>query len=826
MKGQPHTLPGGIQKSSICRRSLSFLGLFGKIFLAIWLVLVAPHNSEATVMGDLAAQMDPGTWAELPTLGMDQGHVFETAVVGKAVTQWAHKAAWDPNTEQFLYLGAPHYNPWKFVIYNAQTNSWRGGQVPAACMTKDPQSDSTACIGHGFDHNTIDPLTGNFYHRQYGSGTIYKYSVAGDSWSTLPPPPRNGYQVAGMVQYFPEMGGVLFGDAYTSPASLFFYNTSTGQWSTLASNLALGPHSHISGYSAVHKVVIFGGGSDAGNRNLYKIDASGTVTQLQNAPFDLRIAWTIFTPDPVSGNFLVVQSNPNTGEKGFYEYDVANDSWKLLSNDIPLFSFGTPVFDIVAAPIDNYGAVMYLKYYFDQTKVYLYKHKQGTGTPIIPDTVAPTIPGGLQGNATSPTEVYLQWQASSDDRAVAGYTIFRNGAQIGNSGAVSFFDSAVPSAGFYQYSVLAFDAAGNQSSPTPAITVEVQGGGSTGSDFAARCNDVNVIRCFSFDSQAETDPHVWAPWRNRTTGVKLGVVDTAVKASGAGSLRFDIPSNVGSDTSGSFNINFSEDLSVQFGEGEDFYIQWRQRFSPEFIDTLYLMDPASAGAFAGGWKQAIVGQGDRPGLPEVGSCTPMELVVQNSDQRGFAQMYHSCGSKDGQYQGLGKQVTSTDWALQFGDVEGCLWSLKWSNTDQPWNKRFTEPYGPCMGYRPNEWMTFQMHVHIGTWYLNDQNYHQDSTVELWAAFEGQPSVKIIDRTGYDLVNCAAGDTACQNDPSIKYGKIWLLPYHSNKGVEQVHPPAATWYDDLIISRAKIADPQISSGDQFPPAPPQNLQISP
>ena len=41
----------------------------------------------------------------------------------------------------------------------------------------------------------------------------------------------------------------------------------------------------------------------------------------------------------------------------------------------------------------------------------------------------------------------------------------------------------------------------------------------------------------------------------------------------------------------------------------------------------------------------------------------------------------------------------------------------------------------------------------------------------------------------------------------RYGKIWLLPYNTGKDPAQVHPTAYTWYDELIISRNKIADPQ-------------------
>ncbi len=790
-----------------------------KVMVIIFVMSLSPQISSATVLGDLANQMAPGTWAELPTLGMNQGHFFETVLAGKAVTQWSHKAAWDPNTEQFFFVGSPHYNPGKFVIYSAITNTWREGPLPESCMAEDPQTSSTACISHGYDHSTMDPASGSYYYRQYNFGKIFKYNVVGNTWENLPIPPQGGFQVAGMVQYFPEMGGLLFADARFSPASLFFYNPSTNQWSTLSTTLDLGPHSHVSGYSSTHKVVIFGGGSND-KRSLYKVDANGSIVQLNNAPFNIRVGSTVFTPDP-SGNFLVLQSDASNN--GFYEYDVANDTWTLLDSQPLLTSFGPGAFDVIGAPISNYGVVMYLKYYFDQTKVFLYKHKQGSGTPLIPDTAPPTVPSVVQGNATSPSEIYLQWQPSTDDRLVAGYTIFRNGVEINSTGGNSFFDSTIPGPGFYQFSVLAFDAAGNKSPLSSQATIEVQGGSTTGSDFLARCSNLNVVRCFSFDSQSETDPHVWAP--NFTNGVKLGTIDTVVKSSGAGSLKFDIPSNSPANTSGLFWLNFMDDNSVKFGEGEDFYIQWRQRFSPEFIDTLYYMDPASAQNIAGGWKQVIIGEGDSPGKI-TSSCTSMELVVQNSSQQGFPQMYHSCGHKDGQYQGLEipLQPIGSDWALQSGDVTGCNWTLKWSNTEQPWNKRFVPPYGPCVGYKPNEWMTFQVHVHIGTWYRNDQNYHQDSTVELWVGSEGQPSVKVMEKTQYDLVNCPPGDTACYADANVKYGKIWLLPYHTSKGVEQNHLPGVTWYDDLIISRAKIADPQVSS-DQFPPAPPKNLQVT-
>lgn len=267
--------------------------------------------------------------------------------------------------------------------------------------------------------------------------------------------------------------------------------------------------------------------------------------------------------------------------------------------------------------------------------------------------------------------------------------------------------------------------------------------------FAQRCAQPGVVKCVGFDYQEETERYIYPP--SGLTTERAEVVND-VKASGAGSLRFEIPTNTGADTSGSFWQNFADDFGVQFGEGEEFFVQWRQRFSPELLNTFY--------DGGGGWKQAIIGEGDRRGKTAY-SCTQLEIVVQNTSQRGAPQLYHSCGGKDGQYAPLDQQV-------------------RW------------------VRYKANQWMTFQVSIKIGTWYRNDRRYNRDSTIQLWVAEPGQPSRLAVNQTRYDIAN--------DEDPEAKYGKIWFLPYHTGKSETQRHPTAYTWYDELIISRSRIGDP--------------------
>jgi len=90
-----------------------------------------------------------------------------------------------------------------------------------------------------------------------------------------------------------------------------------------------------------------------------------------------------------------------------------------------------------------------------------------------PDTLAPTTPTDLQAVATTGIQVDLSWQASTDNVGVDAYRILRDGTQIATVGglATSHTDTPVSPDTTYEYSVVAVDAAGNTSAPTPPVQV-------------------------------------------------------------------------------------------------------------------------------------------------------------------------------------------------------------------------------------------------------------------------------------------------------------------------------------------------------------------
>src|SRR5581483_2709204 len=92
-------------------------------------------------------------------------------------------------------------------------------------------------------------------------------------------------------------------------------------------------------------------------------------------------------------------------------------------------------------------------------------------TTAPPDTTAPSIPANLTGTATSTSQINLTWTASTDNVGVVGYRINRNGTQVATSGTATFSDTNLAPATAYSYTVSAYDAAGNVSAASAAVSV-------------------------------------------------------------------------------------------------------------------------------------------------------------------------------------------------------------------------------------------------------------------------------------------------------------------------------------------------------------------
>jgi len=763
-----------------------------RLCLLLAFVCLAVTAQAQSSLATLANSMQPGTWAPLTTIGMNA----TLNSVGSSGSKLSYEDAlvYEPTSRRFFFMGSDHNDPQTFLQFDVASNTW--SRLPrASFMTT--TSEYLMGTQHGYDHGATRP--GFYFKRQNGDDELHRYNVATQQWDNPPLPPNpfqaqfgdyhNGYDA---MEYFPEMGGMVW---VSGNGIVYFFSDATQQWTRIATGLANGGTWTQSAYNPVHKVLIF---DHSGG--FFKLSATGQVTRLSAPPVSFYdgSGWaSTMTADPVSGKYLVLTAS----SRNFWEYDVTNDTWRqLTATNKPAMNLA----GVGGAPVAEYGVILYAVCQSTNCQTWLYKHASG-GTPPPPpppppgDATPPTVTMTAPTTGATVSGATVNVSATATDNVgVVGVQFKVDGVNLGTEDLGPNYSKVWDTTGFSNAShtilALARDAAGN--STTATVTVTVNNGGvppppPPPSDFTTRCSAAGVVKCVGFDQAADI-----AGGYGANSGIFSGVttpqLDTAVAASGASSLKMTIPSNSGADTSGSYFTNFSSDLSVQFGENAEFYIQWRQRFSPEFLNTLFVN--------GGGWKQSIIGTGDQPGKLYF-SCTALHVVTQNTYQRGFAQMYNSCtgSASHGAYDPFEESFNGTYKLQNARPSPYCLYSQ--SSTG------FFPPNGNCFGYFPNEWMTFQVGIKTGP-RVGDE--FTNSFVQMWIARQGQPSELVMNWGPYKL---SAGSLT----ENQKYGKVWLLPYNTGKDAAQTHPVGYIWYDELIISRTRIADP----GGVTPPPPPVN-----
>jgi hypothetical protein len=297
-------------------------------------------------------------------------------------------------------------------------------------------------------------------------------------------------------------------------------------------------------------------------------------------------------------------------------------------------------------------------------------------------------------------------------------------------------------------------------------------------DYETRCAQPGVIVCQGFD-----DASVFAPAAYPASGLYpgdttvngtayLGTFDTAQAASGAGSLMFTIPSMTGSNPSGYWHQLFAPSLSdgpssaKVFGQNSTFYVQFRQRFSPEFLSNQW----PQLGGGTTNWKQEIISS-------DQSTCGNIELTTVNAYNRGFPEMYSQCGQD-----GFATTLNDGDYLLEQG-----------GSGSGGYNCHYQDPTpDTCFMYPSNTWVAFYYEVQIGTW------GQPDSTIQAWVAAGGQSYQQWINMPNHALY---------EDQGLPDYDTVTLLPYMTSRDPNQsAGPTAYTWYDELIVSTSPIAAP--------------------
>lgn len=98
----------------------------------------------------------------------------------------------------------------------------------------------------------------------------------------------------------------------------------------------------------------------------------------------------------------------------------------------------------------------------------------GAVNPDPSDTTPPTTPQNLVAGTITDSTVALSWSASTDNVKLAGYKIYRDGVLVGTVAETTYTDANLKANTTYNYTVKAYDAAGNLSTESNAVAVKTK----------------------------------------------------------------------------------------------------------------------------------------------------------------------------------------------------------------------------------------------------------------------------------------------------------------------------------------------------------------
>lgn len=635
----------------------------------------------------------------------------------------------------------------------------------------------------------------------FGQDT-WTFSFVTNTWQRMNPTGTIPHAIPGIVTAYDPNTGLLFlyDDMY-----FYSYDPKANVFTKLTSSQQLiGDNLNATIDPKRKKFIIVGFDSVQGAGRVWSVDISAgstyTLTEVKTTGGDtvVNTGYPGVEYDPVTDRLVAwSESSPNV----VYSLNLDTATWSSVT------SSGGPT------PVGNGTSGRWR--YSAKSNVFVLANSvndnmvifRPTAATTTPDTQPPSVPGGLSGSAGTSPSVSLTWNASTDNVAVTGYHVYRcSGSsctpttQVGSPGATSYTDSSGTAATTYRYAVTALDGAGNTSAASTPVTVTTAASASTppptggtvsaDADYAARCAAAGVIKCVGFDNTTADIVRNVNLWPDGNGTFRAGL-DTSVRTSGAGSLRFDLPPppHAGANIAGSWAVQSGSLFGQVFSENSTFYIQFRQRFSPEMVTPSSWPNT--------NWKTVIFHYNNQ-------TCGSIELTTSNYYGDPLAQMDTQCGDKHMFTTLNGASYTETPPLLQQqGDFMQCAYGA--TNATN------------CFFFPANEWVTMYYKIHVGTW---DQ---PNSTVEAFVARAGSTTYKQWIKVPNFPLSCDTDPCTASPGKQQGYNNLTFTPYMT--GLATTVGPSTTahmWIDELIVSSQPIVAPMASQ--QSPPMPPSDVQV--
>lgn len=299
---------------------------------------------------------------------------FESGVENADIMKYASHGVYDLRRQRVIFTGRRESADYP---YHALT--FEEGTDTFAIDDFELWTTDTYTSGHGYAHNAMDPLTGDYYYRVYGSDEVWKYD--GSTWDQLPSLGTVGVnlEVAGALLYVPGHGLI-----YYDRRRMKLLAGGAGSWAQIHDfGAQANAYQAIAQYNPISKLIVLGGGNT--DDLMFKIDVKDpSLTLVPIATPDWN--WgtsesqSVVIPDAGGPNFL----SWNKKTANWVEYDVSADEYNTLTQSSGGGSSpqaGTPNIDdsagghpTIGVPLWRYRTNMYIQSTGGGGTAWLYKH--------------------------------------------------------------------------------------------------------------------------------------------------------------------------------------------------------------------------------------------------------------------------------------------------------------------------------------------------------------------------------------------------------------------------------------------------------------------
>ncbi len=310
-----------------------------------------------TALGALAAVMQPGQWADFTMGGLNQSLVTAAGGGNPTIISFAARLQWDQTHKKLQFIGQSHVpgvvgvaNACALITWDDATNQW----------VRESYDSNSVLSHHSYYELAIDPTRGDLYNIVDGA-TIKKKawgsSSGAASWVGVTNYPNLGSQVAGGLEWFPQLNGGAGGLVFVDVLGPEWSDAGLANWQS--ANAGSGSYDNFIARAGGN--IYFGGGH--GNLSMYRFGPTGTVTQMPDTPIGVGV-------NSVEAAGLIAA--PNGTDLLLFEWIVANGrvwkfsggAWTQLANH----QMADPQWWIMGS-VPDYGVVVFLA------------HPAGAGTP-------------------------------------------------------------------------------------------------------------------------------------------------------------------------------------------------------------------------------------------------------------------------------------------------------------------------------------------------------------------------------------------------------------------------------------------------------------